>query len=97
MRALALALTFLFVPSVAASKPFEKVWCLRYAFAPDVAASTFLAGVAADETMDAPFAMCVAQRGEDVVDEPAHLVLPPTRPGPDLRRAVEDQIGRAHV
>jgi glyoxylase-like metal-dependent hydrolase (beta-lactamase superfamily II) len=50
-----------------AAEPFEKVWCLRYAFAEGVPASTFLAGAPADETMDAPFAMCVAQRGEDVV------------------------------
>jgi hypothetical protein len=30
------------------------------------------------------------QRREDVVDESPHLSHPPTRPGPDLRRAVED-------
>ncbi|MEN8160240.1 MAG: MBL fold metallo-hydrolase, partial [Myxococcota bacterium] len=53
--------------TAAAAEPFEKVWCLRYAFAPDAAASIFLAGAPAGATMDVPFAMCVAQRGEDVV------------------------------
>jgi glyoxylase-like metal-dependent hydrolase (beta-lactamase superfamily II) len=51
----------------AAAEPFEKVWCLRYAMAPDAAVSIFLAGAPAYQTMDVPFAMCVAQRGEDVV------------------------------
>jgi glyoxylase-like metal-dependent hydrolase (beta-lactamase superfamily II) len=67
MRVVTLAVALLLAPSVAAAEPFEKVWCLRYAVAPDLPISTFLAGVLDDATVDAPFAMCVAQRGEDVV------------------------------
>ena len=53
--------------AAAAEGPFEKVWCLRYAMAPDAPLSILLAGVSPDEKADIPFAMCAAQRGEDVV------------------------------
>jgi glyoxylase-like metal-dependent hydrolase (beta-lactamase superfamily II) len=63
----ALVSAVLFAGSASVADPFERVWCLRYAFAEEIPTSTFLAGVAAGETITAPFAMCVAQRGEDVV------------------------------
>jgi len=53
-------------PSLAA-EPFEKVWCLRYAVAENAAASIVLAGAPPDATLDLPFAMCAAVRGEDVI------------------------------
>ena len=53
--------------AAAAEGPFEKVWCLRYAVAPDAPLSILLAGVPPDEKAAIPFAMCAAQRGEDVV------------------------------
>jgi glyoxylase-like metal-dependent hydrolase (beta-lactamase superfamily II) len=62
-----LAAGVLLAGSAGLAEPFEKVWCLQYAFAEDIPASTFLLGAPADETVTAPFAMCVAQRGEDVV------------------------------
>jgi glyoxylase-like metal-dependent hydrolase (beta-lactamase superfamily II) len=51
----------------AAAEPFEKVWCLRYAVAPDSPLSILLAGVPPEQKADIPFAMCAAQRGDDVV------------------------------
>ncbi len=60
--------------AAAGAEPFEKVWCLRYAQAQGIAMSTFLAG--STGTGDAPFAMCVAQRGEDVVVLDAGYVDP---------------------
>ena len=48
----------------AAAEPFEKVWCLRYATAPQAPLSLLLAGAPAEDKADLPFAMCVAQRGD---------------------------------
>lgn len=60
----------------AEAKPFEKVWCLRYATAPGAPLSLLLAGAPPDEKADLPFAMCVATRGEDVVVLDAGYVNP---------------------
>jgi glyoxylase-like metal-dependent hydrolase (beta-lactamase superfamily II) len=62
-----LGLLVLFTGPGATAEPFQKVWCLRYALAPDAPLSLLLAGASADEKADVPFAMCAAQRGEDVV------------------------------
>lgn len=51
----------------AAAEPFEKVWCLRYAVAPDAPQSLLLAGAPPGETFDVPFAMCVAKSASQVV------------------------------
>jgi glyoxylase-like metal-dependent hydrolase (beta-lactamase superfamily II) len=67
MRAVALCLGLLGASSAAAAEPFEKVWCLRYAFAPQAPLSMMLAGAPPDAKIDLPFAMCVAQRGDDVI------------------------------
>ena len=62
-----LCLVLLSAGSAGAAEPFEKVWCLRYALAPQAPLSILLAGVSPDEKSDIPFAMCAAQRGEDVL------------------------------
>jgi glyoxylase-like metal-dependent hydrolase (beta-lactamase superfamily II) len=67
MRTIGFALTLWCATAAAAEGPFEKVWCLRYALAPQASLSILLAGVSPDEKADIPFAMCAAQRGEDVV------------------------------
>jgi len=69
MRGIVVAFGLLCVTAAAAEagEPFEKVWCLRYAVAPQASLSILLAGVPPDERADIPFAMCAAQRGEDVV------------------------------
>jgi glyoxylase-like metal-dependent hydrolase (beta-lactamase superfamily II) len=51
----------------AASERFEKVWCLRYAEAPNAPLSGVLAGAPRDATLDLPFAMCVARSPSQVV------------------------------
>jgi glyoxylase-like metal-dependent hydrolase (beta-lactamase superfamily II) len=68
MRAILATLALaLLVATGSAAGPFEKVWCLRYATAPGAPLSMLLAGAPAGDTADVPFAMCVAQRGDDVV------------------------------
>ena len=62
-----LGLASLCAGSAGATGPFEKVWCLRYALAPHAPLSILLAGVSPDEKADIPFAMCAAQRGDDVL------------------------------
>jgi glyoxylase-like metal-dependent hydrolase (beta-lactamase superfamily II) len=54
-------------PSAAPAEPFEKVWCVRYAVAPDAPLSLLLAGAPQGETADVPFAMCVARSPSQVV------------------------------
>jgi glyoxylase-like metal-dependent hydrolase (beta-lactamase superfamily II) len=54
-------------PAAAGSEPFEKLWCLRYAVAPDAPLSMLLAGAPRDATLDVPFAMCVAKSPSQVV------------------------------
>ena len=54
-------------PLAAASERFEKVWCLRYAVAPDAPLSMLLAGAPRDATLDVPFAICVARSPSQVV------------------------------
>jgi len=54
-------------PPAAASERFEKVWCLRYAVAPDAPLSMLLAGAPRDATLDVPFAICVARSPSQVV------------------------------
>jgi glyoxylase-like metal-dependent hydrolase (beta-lactamase superfamily II) len=51
----------------AASEPFEKVWCVQFAVAPDAPLSAVLAGAPKDATLDLPFAMCVARSPGRVV------------------------------
>lgn len=57
----------LLAASAAAAEPFEKVWCLRFAVAPDAPLSALLAGAPRDATLDLPFAMCVARSPSQVV------------------------------
>ncbi|MGH7287648.1 MAG: N-acyl homoserine lactonase family protein [Myxococcota bacterium] len=71
-----LGLAALCAGSAWAGEPFEKVWCLRYAVAPDASLSSLLAGAPPDARADIPFAMCAAQRGEDVVVLDAGYVNP---------------------
>jgi glyoxylase-like metal-dependent hydrolase (beta-lactamase superfamily II) len=66
----------LLATGAAASEPFEKLWCLRYATASQAPLSLLLAGAPAEEKADLPFAMCVAQRGEHVVMLDAGYVDP---------------------
>ncbi len=66
---IALVATAAFAPawSNAAEGPFEKVYCLQYATLTNYPLSALLYGAPRDETVDAPFAMCVATRGSDVL------------------------------
>jgi glyoxylase-like metal-dependent hydrolase (beta-lactamase superfamily II) len=57
----------LFAGTAAAGERFEKVWCLRYALAPQAALSAVLAGAAPDARADLPFAICAAKGPELVV------------------------------
>jgi glyoxylase-like metal-dependent hydrolase (beta-lactamase superfamily II) len=59
-----------------AAGPFRKVWCLRYAVAPDAPLSAVLAGAPGDAKVDLPFAMCVARSKSDVVVLDAGFVDP---------------------
>ena len=61
-----LAASLLVAPAAAAG-PFEKVWCLQFAEAPDAPLSALLAGAPRDATLDLPFAMCVARSPDQVV------------------------------
>jgi glyoxylase-like metal-dependent hydrolase (beta-lactamase superfamily II) len=54
-------LAALLVAAGAATEPFEKVWCLQFAEAPDAPLSALLAGAPRDATLDLPFAMCAAR------------------------------------
>jgi glyoxylase-like metal-dependent hydrolase (beta-lactamase superfamily II) len=51
----------------AAAEPFEQVWCLRYAEAPDAQLSALLAGAPPEATTDLPFAMCAARAKDRVI------------------------------
>ena len=53
--------------SNAAEGPFEKVYCLQYATLANYPLYRILYGAPKDATVDAPFAMCVATRGSDVL------------------------------
>ena len=66
-RAIAVLSFACLLPAAAGAEPFEKVWCLRYATAPQAPLALLLAGAPPDEKADLPFAMCVAQRGDYVV------------------------------
>ena len=63
----------------AASERFEKVWCLRYAEAPNAPLSGLLAGAPRDAMLDLPFAMCVARSPSQVVVLDAGFVEPQAR------------------
>lgn len=80
MRAIALvvglAWTALSAAGAEAGGRFEKVWCLRYATAPDAPLSMLLAGTPPDVKADLPFAMCVAKSPEHVVVLDAGYVNP---------------------
>jgi glyoxylase-like metal-dependent hydrolase (beta-lactamase superfamily II) len=76
MRTIVLATILAAFAGPAASEPFEKVWCLRYAVAAGAPLSLLLAGAPAEDKADVPFAMCVAQRGEFVVMLDAGYVNP---------------------
>jgi glyoxylase-like metal-dependent hydrolase (beta-lactamase superfamily II) len=67
MRTIVLATLLAALADPAASEPFEKVWCLRYAVAPQAPLAMLLAGAPSEDRADVPFAMCVAQRGDTVV------------------------------
>ncbi len=54
-------------PFAGAAERFEKVWCLRYAEAPDAPLSGLLAGAPPGAKLDLPFAMCVARSPSQVV------------------------------
>jgi len=64
---LVLPLLFAAAPGALAAERFEKVWCLRYAEAPDAPLTGLLAGAPRDATLDLPFAMCVARSPSQVV------------------------------
>ena len=66
---IALAVTAAFAPiwSNAAEGPFEKVYCLQYATLANYPLYALEYGAPKDETVDAPFSMCVATRGSDVL------------------------------
>jgi glyoxylase-like metal-dependent hydrolase (beta-lactamase superfamily II) len=53
--------------AAAAERPFEKVYCLQYATLVDYPLDRILFGAPRDQTLDAPFAMCVAKRGSDLL------------------------------
>lgn len=79
MRTIVLAFTLAWATAfagAAASEPFEKVWCLRYALAPQAPLAMLLAGAPPEDKTDVPFAMCVAQRGDYVVMLDAGYVNP---------------------
>jgi glyoxylase-like metal-dependent hydrolase (beta-lactamase superfamily II) len=44
-----------------AAERFHKLWCLKYAVAPQAPLSALLAGAPADQKLDLPFAMCAAR------------------------------------
>ena len=50
-----------------AAEPFEKVYCLQYATLANYPMDRLLWNAPRDETVDAPFAMCAAVRGKEVV------------------------------
>ncbi|HEY8153665.1 MAG TPA: N-acyl homoserine lactonase family protein [Myxococcota bacterium] len=54
-------------PLAGAGERFEKLWCLRYAVAPQAPLSALLAGAPHDATLDLPFAMCAARSPSQVV------------------------------
>ena len=76
MRVVALVLALSCATAAAAEGPFEKVWCLRYATAPQAPLSLLLAGAPAEQKADLPFAMCVAQQADYVVMLDAGYVNP---------------------
>ena len=53
--------------AVAEEAPFEKVYCLRHAMLFDYPLDGMLRGAPRDQTLDAPIAMCVAKRGDDLL------------------------------
>ena len=60
--------------AVAAERPFEQVYCLKYAALKGYPLDGILYGVPRGETIDLPMAMCVARRGSDVPRQCARLV-----------------------
>lgn len=52
---------------MAAERPFEQVYCLKYAVLEDYPLDGMLLGAPRDESIDIPMAMCVARRGSDVL------------------------------
>jgi glyoxylase-like metal-dependent hydrolase (beta-lactamase superfamily II) len=64
---LSLAALISFAAAAGTAEPFEKLWCLRYALAPDAPLSAVLGGAPRDATVDLPFAFCAARRPGEVV------------------------------
>lgn len=61
-------LAVLFLSAVAsAASPFEKLYCFKYAEARGYPVDAILFGTGRGQTMDLPFALCVATRGKEVV------------------------------
>lgn len=54
-------------PAATAAERFHKLWCLRYATAPQASLAALLAGAPADTKLDLPFAMCAARSQSQVV------------------------------
>jgi glyoxylase-like metal-dependent hydrolase (beta-lactamase superfamily II) len=54
-------------PTAEAAERFHKLWCLRYATAPQAPLSALLAGAPAEAKLDLPFAMCAARSKSQVV------------------------------
>lgn len=56
-----------FAVAASAAEPFDKVYCLQYATLANYPLDRLLWNAPRAETVDAPFAMCAAVRGSDVV------------------------------
>jgi glyoxylase-like metal-dependent hydrolase (beta-lactamase superfamily II) len=71
VRAIALATTLVCVFGAPAAgetaAPFEQVYCARYASLDGYPADALLAGAPRDETVDAPFVLCAARRGDEAI------------------------------
>jgi glyoxylase-like metal-dependent hydrolase (beta-lactamase superfamily II) len=71
VRAFALLLAWIALlaasPAAGAAERFHKLWCLRYAVAPQAPLSALLAGAPAEARLDLPFAMCAARSQSQVV------------------------------
>jgi len=61
------ALALLLSSTTAAAKPFESVHCIHYASLADYPVDAILFGTDRGKTMTAPFLLCVAKRGSEVV------------------------------
>lgn len=76
IHSLFLACLLAIAAAAQAGERFEKLWCLRYATAPNAPLSMLLAGSPPEARADVPFAMCVAKSDEHVVVLDAGYVNP---------------------